>query len=148
MKISTKVRYGVRLIFELAMHYGRGQLRLHEIATRQEVSEKYLEHLAAALKAGGLIRGVRGRHGGYVLARAPSEIRLSEIHVALDGSLALVECVDDPEVCRLEKLCVSRDVWMDVSNAMRNVLESTTLQDLVERQHEKLNAEGQIMYYI
>jgi DNA-binding IscR family transcriptional regulator len=82
------------------------------------------------------------------LARAPSEIRLSEIHVALDGSLALVECVDDPEVCRLEKLCVSRDVWMDVSNAMRNVLESTTLQDLVERQHEKLNAEGQIMYYI
>jgi Rrf2 family cysteine metabolism transcriptional repressor len=148
MKITTKVRYGVRLMLELALNYGRGQLRLRDIAGRLEVSEKYMEHLVAALKARGLVLGVRGRHGGYLLARPPSEMKLSEIHAALDGSLAPVDCVDDPEVCRLEKVCVARDVWMDVRNAMRDVLESTTLQDLVERQHEKLEGVGQSMYYI
>ena len=148
MKLSTKVRYSVRLMLELALNYNERHLCLHEAAERQEVSEKYLEHLAAALKAAGLIRGVRGRHGGYVLARPPSEIRLSEIHHALGGSLAPVECVDDPAACSRGKLCVTRDVWTEVRDAMRKVLESTTLQDLVERQYQKLAAKGQEMYYI
>ena len=148
MKVSTRVRYGVRLMLELALNYGSGQMRLRDIAQRQEVSGKYLEHLVAALKAAGLVRGMRGRHGGYVLARPPSEIPLNEIHAALEGSLAPVECVDDPEVCSREKLCVARDIWCEVTNAMRKVLESTTLQDLVDRQHEKLNVDGQSMYYI
>ena len=148
MKVSTRVRYGVRLMLELALNYGAGQIRLREIAERQEVSEKYLEHLVAALKAAGLVRGVRGRHGGYLLARPPSEIKLNEIHTVLGGSLAPVECVDDPDVCNREGLCVARDVWCEVTDAMRKVLESTTLQDLVDRQHAKLNLDGQSMYYI
>jgi Rrf2 family protein len=149
MKVSTRVRYGVRLMLELALNYGAGQIRLRDIAERQEVSEKYLEHLVAALKAAGLVTGVRGRHGGYVLSRAPSEIPLNEIHAALGGSLAPVECVDDPDVCSRKSLCVARDVWCEVTDAMRKVLESTTLQDLVDRQHaKKLDVHGQIMYYI
>ncbi len=148
MKVSTRVRYGVRLMLELALNYGSGQTRLRDIAERQEVSEKYLEHLVAALKAAGLVRGVRGRHGGYLLARSPSEIQLNDIHTALAGSLAPVECVDDPEICNREKLCVARDVWCEVTDAMKKVLESTTLQDLVDRQRVKLNVDGQRMYYI
>jgi len=148
MKVSTRVRYGVRLMLELALNYGAGQIRLRDIAERQEVSEKYLEHLVAPLRASGLVRGMRGRHGGYVLTRRPSEIRLNEIHSALGGSLAPVECVDDPDVCSRERLCVAREVWCEVTDAMRKVLESTTLQDLVDRQHEKLHVEGQSMYYI
>jgi len=148
MRLSTKVRYSVRLMLELALHYGQGSLSLRDVADRQGVSEKYLEHLAAALKAAGLVRGLRGRHGGYTLARPPDEIPLSAIHAALEGSLAPVECVDDPDVCGREEQCVARDVWKEVRDAVKEVLESTTLQDLADRHRRKVGGEAGDMYYI
>jgi len=148
MRVSTKVRYSVRLMLELALHYEQGAVSLRDIADRQGVSEKYLEHLVAALKAAGLVRALRGRHGGYTLARPPDEVPLSAIHGAIEGTLAPVECVDDPDVCNREEQCVARDVWKEVRDAVKNVLESTTLQDLADRHRRKVGAKASDMYYI
>jgi len=147
MKLSTKGRYGTRAMLDLALHYGQGLILLKDIARRQEISEGYLEHVIIPLKAAGLVTSARGAHGGFALAKPPSEIRLSDIIQVVEGSIALVDCVDDPSVCSLADLCVTRDVWSDMKKAMSGILESTTLQDLVQRQREKGQLEA-VMYHI
>ena len=147
MKLSTKGRYGTRAMLDLALHYGQGLILLKDIARRQEISEGYLEHVIIPLKAAGLVTSARGAHGGFALAKPPSEIRLSDIIQVVEGSIALVDCVDDPSVCSLADLCVTRDVWSDMKKAMSGILESTTLQDLVQRQREKGQLEA-AMYHI
>lgn len=147
MKLSTKGRYGARAMMDLALHYGQGLVLLKDIAKRQQISERYLEHLILSLKAAGLVSSTRGARGGFTLTRPPSQIRLSEIIQIMEGSIAPVECVDDPKVCSLADLCVTRDIWSEMKEAMSGVLESTTLQDLVQRQMEKERPEA-IMYYI
>jgi len=97
----------------------------------------YLENLMGALRAAGLVSTVRGMHGGYYLAKPPSEIRLSQIVAALEGSMAPVECVDDPKSCRRAESCVARDIWSEVKQAIEGVLESTTLEELARRHREK-----------
>jgi len=147
MKLSTRGRYGLRAVLDLALHQGEGLVLLKDIARRQEVSLPYLEHLIAPLIAAGLVKSTRGSRGGLLLLRSPSEIRLSEIIQVLEGSIAPVECVNDPKVCHRSGLCVTRDIWIEMKMAMSQILDSTTLQDLVERQRQK----GQIetaMYYI
>lgn len=147
MRLSTKGRYGLRALLDLALHQGEGLVLLKDIARRQEVSLPYLEHLIAPLIAAGLVKSTRGSRGGLLLLRSPSEIRLSEIIQVLEGSIAPVECVNDPKVCHRSGLCVTRDIWIEMKMAMSQILDSTTLQDLVERQRQK----GQIetaMYYI
>lgn len=147
MRLSTKGRYGLRAVLDLALHQGEGLVLLKDIARRQEVSLPYLEHLIAPLIAAGLVKSTRGSRGGLLLLRSPSEIRLSEIIQVLEGSIAPVECVNDPKVCHRSGLCVTRDIWIEMKMAMSQILDSTTLQDLVERQRQK----GQIetaMYYI
>lgn len=147
MILSTKGRYGARAMLDLAINYGEGPILLRDIARRQEISEKYLEHFVSALRRAGLVRSIRGARGGYVLARPPSEIRLSEIMKVLEGSMAPVECVDDPQVCHRAKLCVTRDIWKKMKEAIDNILESTTLQDMVERQKNKESSQA-IIYSI
>jgi len=147
MRVSTKGRYGVRAMLDLALGFGKERILLRDIATRQEVSEKYLEHSMSSLRNAGLVRSIRGARGGYVLARPPSEIRLSEIMEVLEGSMAPVECVDDAEVCHRSNLCVTRDIWAKMKEAIDNILESTTLQDLVEQHKEKGSSNG-IIYNI
>lgn len=147
MKLSTKARYGMRAMLSLALYDGKGPVPLNKIAKEQEISEKYLEHLMASLKSAGLVRSVRGMRGGYRLAKPSSQIRLDEVVRVLEGSIVPVECVDDPDLCRRSRFCVLRDVWGQVKEAMEAVLESTTLQDLVEREREKEQSEG-TMYYI
>ncbi len=147
MKLSTRGRYGLRAVLDLALHQGEGLVLLKDIARRQEVSLPYLEHLIAPLIAAGLVKSTRGSRGGLLLLRSPSEIRLSEIIQVLEGSIAPVDCVNDPKVCHRSGLCVTRDIWIEMKMAMSQILDSTTLQDLVERQRQK----GQIetaMYYI
>lgn len=136
MRLSTKGRYGARAMLDLALNFGGEPVLLRDIARRQEVSEKYLEHSMSALRNAGLVRSIRGARGGYVLAKSPSEIRLSEIMQVLEGSMAPVECVDDPQVCHRAKLCVTRDIWAKMKEAIDNILGSTTLQEMVE-QHKK-----------
>lgn len=137
MKISTRGRYGTRLLLDLAVHDGKGPIPLKEIAERQQISLPYLEHLVASLVAAGLIRSTRGARGGVWLAKSPEEITLSEIVGLLEGSIALVDCVNDREACPRSGLCVTRDIWMELKRAMDGVLESRTLHDLVEMQKKK-----------
>jgi Rrf2 family protein len=147
MKLSTRGRYGLRALLDLALHQGEGSVLLKDIARRQEVSLPYLEHLIAPLIAAGLVKSTRGARGGVLLLRSPSEINLGEIIQLLEGSIAPVDCVNDPKLCHRSGSCVTRDIWIEMKIAMSQVLDSTTLQDLVERQRQK----GQIetgMYYI
>lgn len=139
MKLSTKGRYGTRAMLELALHYDKDIVQLKDVAKEQEISARYLEHLFIPLKLAGLIRSIRGAQGGYVLAKSPSQIRLSEILQVLEGSMAPVECVDDPKFCHRASICVTRYIWSELKTAIMNILESTTLQNLVERQREKEN---------
>ena len=147
MRLSTKGRYGARAMLDLALNSGKGPVLLRDIAKRQEVSEKYLEHSITTLRKAGLVRSIRGARGGYVLAKSPSQIRLSEIMEVLEGSMAPVECVDDPQVCQRAQLCVTRDIWAEMKEAIDNILESITLQDMVERQNKKENSKA-IVYNI
>ena len=147
MKLSTKGRYGTRALLELALHHREGSVLLKDIAKRQQISLPYLEHLITPLIAGGIIRSIRGPRGGVSLAKPPEDIRLSEVIQLLEGSIAPVECVNDPGVCTRSQLCVTRDIWSELKKAMNGVLESTTLQDLVERQKRREQSKG-AMYYI
>lgn len=147
MKLSTRARYGTRALLELALHQGEGPVLLKDIARRQQISLQYLEHLVTPLIAGGIVRSTRGAKGGVSLTRPPSEIRLGEVIHLLEGSVAPVDCVNNPGICLRSELCVTRDVWDDLRKAMDSVLESTTLQDLVERQKRKGHPE-EVMYHI
>ena len=147
MKLSTRGQYGTRALLDLSLHRGQGPVLLRDIARRQQIPLQYLEHLIAPLIAGGILRSIRGARGGVSLARAPEEIRLSEVVRLLEGSIAPVECVDNPEACNRSELCVTRDIWGELKQAIDGVLESTTLKDLVERQKRKKKPEAE-MYYI
>jgi Rrf2 family protein len=137
MKLSTRARYSTRALLDIALN-GKGKpVLLRDIARRQEISTMYLEHLVTPLIAAGILRSTRGAKGGVWLARPPHEIKLSEIMQPLEGSLAPVQCVDDPKYCRRSASCVTREVWSEMKQAMNRVLETTTLQDLVERQKTK-----------
>jgi Rrf2 family protein len=124
-------------MLDLALHCGEGPVLLREIADRQEISEKYLWQLINPLKMAGLVGSQRGAHGGYTLGRAPENISLKEILQVLEGSLCLVNCVDDPSFCERSPSCITREVWGEASKNMQQPLESTTLAAMVERQKEK-----------
>jgi Rrf2 family cysteine metabolism transcriptional repressor len=147
MKLSTRGRYGLRALLDLALHQGEGLVLLKDIARRQEFSLPYLEHLIAPLIAAGLVKSTRGARGGVSLLKPPSEIKLSEVVQLLEGSITLVDCVNNPALCHRSALCVTRDIWVEMKEAMSQVLDSTTLQDLVERQKRKDRPE-EMMYYI
>ena len=138
MKLSTRTRYGCRAMVELALNYGEGTMSLQEIASRQDISVKYLDQILAPLKTAGLIRSIRGARGGHVLARDPSTISLSDIVHVLEGSLAPVDCVDAPELCPRSTFCVTRDIWKELGDRMEDVLCSTCLSDLADQQRSKL----------
>jgi Rrf2 family protein len=132
---------------DLAVHQGEGMVLLKDIARRQEVSLPYLEHLITPLIAGGLVKSTRGARGGVLLLKPPAEVKLTEVVQLLEGSIAPVDCVNDPRVCSRSASCVTRDIWMQIKDAMIQVLDSTTLQDLVERQRQKEQTETG-MYHI
>ena len=147
MKLSTRAQYGTRALLHLALHQGEGPALLKDIAKEQQIPLSYLEHLITPFIAAGIVRSTRGRRGGIRLARSPQEIRLNEVIRLFEGSTATVECVNSPETCPRSGLCAPRDVWSELQKAMDEVLESTTLQDLVERQRKKEQPE-EAMYYI
>jgi len=147
MKLSTRGRYGTRALLDLALHGGKEPVPLKDIARRQQISLLYLEHLITPLVAAGMIRSTRGARGGVQLARPPQEIKLSEVVGLLEGSIAPVDCVNDPKACPRSELCVTRDIWIELKEAMDGVLESKTLHDLVQMQKKKKTAD-MVMYDI
>ncbi|MCX8022164.1 MAG: Rrf2 family transcriptional regulator [Syntrophorhabdaceae bacterium] len=148
MKISTKGRYGLRAMIDLAT-YGKDHspVFLSDIAKRQEISDKYLEHIFASLHKAGLVKSVRGRKGGYMLNRMASEITLSEILRVLEGPCTLVDCVSDPKTCQKTDICATRDIWAMLGTKIEEILDGITLETLVEKQKEKIEKET-IMYHI
>jgi Rrf2 family protein len=124
-------------MIDLALHYGEGPIALKDIAERQEVSEKYLWNLTGPLRIARLINSVRGTQGGYTLSKRPAEITLKEIVHVLEGPLCIVECVDNPSICKRSSNCIARDVWSNVSDKISQTLEAITLQDMVERKNKE-----------
>ncbi len=137
MRLSTKGRYGVRLMMELASHYGEGPILLKDIAQRQDISEKYLWQLINSLKIAKLVNSARGSHGGYTLAKSPSDINLNDIICVLEGKPSLVECIDNPVVCDRSEMCAARDIWDEVSHKISETLRTITLKDMVDKQNAK-----------
>jgi Rrf2 family protein len=135
------------VLLDLALCEGKEPVPLKDIAQRQQISLLYLEHIIAPLISVGIIRSTRGAHGGVQLARPLKDIKLSEVLGLLEGSIAPVDCINDPEVCSRSELCATRDVWIELKKAMDGVLESKTLQDLVEMQKNK-KAVDMVMYDI
>ena len=127
----------MRLMIDLAAHYGEGPVLLRDIAKRQEVSEKYLSNLINPLKTTGLLEATRGVHGGYVLGKSPSEITVKEIVQAVEGPVCLVDCVEKPDFCSRTARCVAHDLWKEAAEGMAQVLEKYTLADMVEKQKAK-----------
>jgi len=137
IRISTKGRYGTRFMLELAINYGKNPMLLKDIARNQEISEGYLQHIVDALKGGGLIFSSRVGHGGYTLSRRPEQITLRDILSILEGSINLVECIDNAEVCNRSDDCISRVIWAEIGNKLSTSLQEVTLQRMVDLYNEQ-----------
>ncbi len=134
MKLTTRSRYGTRMILDMALHDGNGPVRIKDIAARQGVSVKYLEKLVRELKQAGFVRSRRGPRGGHELARPLEAISVGDIVRALEGDLSLVECEAEAGVpCPRQADCLTREVWADAARAMHERLDAITLADLVAR---------------
>jgi Rrf2 family cysteine metabolism transcriptional repressor len=144
MKISTRTRYGIRAALELAENYNKGPLQLGTIAQRQDISVKYLEQIMAMLKSGNFIRSIRGPRGGYMLAKAPNQIKLSDVFDCLEGTVTTVECVKDKNYCARSVDCIAKQLWQQVHRAIRDVLQSVTLQDLLDKAKDNRSTDYQI----
>jgi len=137
MKVSTKGRYGLRVMIELASWFGQGPVLVGTIAENQNISRNYIHILLGGLKAAGLVRAVRGPAGGYELTRDPSKIAVLDIVQALEGNSWPVACVAKQEWCVRSGLCAAQDVWRELAAAMRKVLSDNTLEQLVKKQRAK-----------
>jgi Rrf2 family protein len=131
---------------ELARNHGNGPLLMQAIAERQGLSRKYLHALLTSLRGAGFVRSVRGSGGGYVLARAPAEIKVSEVVQTLEGAITFADCVRDTSTCERSRKCVGHELWREMSRAVERYLQGITLADLVARQSE-IDARPS-MYYI
>ncbi|MCL4454485.1 MAG: Rrf2 family transcriptional regulator [Deinococcus sp.] len=131
MWVSTKSQYGLRALVEIGLR-APDAVPLKEVAEVQGISQHYLEQIASHLRRAGFIRSIRGAKGGYKLGRQPEKIFALEVVEALEGSLAPVTCLDDPESCWQTGSCSTETLWKKVDGAMRGVLGKTSLKDLVE----------------
>ena len=131
MRLSTRSRYGIRALLDIARHSADGPVRLREIARRQEVSLSYLEHIVGPLIAGGILRSTRGVYGGVSLMRRPEDISVAEVFGLLEGQIVAVDCVINPEVCPRSGACTTHRLWVEMTEAMNAVLGSRTLADLI-----------------
>ncbi len=149
MKLSTKGRYGVKAMVDLAINSSDGHISLKSIAERQAISENYLEQLFAALRRAGLVNSIRGSQGGYILSQNPEDITIGQILRTLEGSLAPVDCVmeKDPVDCTRSNGCVTKLIWERMRDKINEVVDSITLQDLVE-EYKKANSIDDFIYYI
>ena len=140
MKISTKGRYALRLMLDLALNNTGEAVSLKDIARRQDISDKYLEQIISILNKAGYVRSIRGAQGGYMLRRPPKEYTVGMILRLTVGTLAPVSCVEDDAVeCEREASCVTFIVWKKINDAINEVVDNITLEDLVEWYHSKSN---------
>ncbi len=131
MKLTTKTRYGTRLLIDLAQHRDKGAVQMSEISMRQNISVKYLEQLIRPLKQADLVTSTRGPKGGHVLAKKPEEITLGKITRLFEGQAGLVDCINNPEKCSTFDDCVVRHAWKRANKALYDELDSITVADLL-----------------
>ncbi|MBF0501001.1 MAG: Rrf2 family transcriptional regulator [Candidatus Riflebacteria bacterium] len=146
MKISTKGRYGLRVVLELTAQHNRGPILVENISKSQAISGKYIRVLVGGLKSAGLVRAVRGPNGGYELARNPADITVLDVVRALEGKTVPVKCVEDVNSCPRAQFCAARDMWCEVAAAIDGVLSGLTMEQLAIRQRAK--QEEPVMYCI
>lgn len=136
MRLSTKARYAVRAMVELAIIYDGEPVKLKTIAEKQDLSIKYLEQVMNPLRVSGFVSTQKGSRGGYRLIKSPDQVTLYELIYSVEGSLAPVECVDNPKICDRVDSCVTRDVWGRMHQVVLRELQSVTLADLAEEQRK------------
>ncbi len=145
MKISTKGRYALRLMLDLAVNNTGEYITVKSIAARQELSEKYLEQIIPMLSKAGYLKSIRGAQGGYKLSKTPKDYTVGMILRTIEGSLAPVACLEDePNECPRYDQCVTIDVWKQLNDAINNVVDNITVEDLVNKYKER----GTIDYII
>jgi len=137
VKISTRLRYGLRLLVDLAIYSQGYPLKLKDVSRRQHISLPYLRQLALLLEASGMIRSLRGNKGGYLLGRPPEKISLLEVATILEGPLHLVECADNPNHCQRSSQCMTRELWYELTSQIRQVLAGKTLSDFIPKEGER-----------
>jgi Rrf2 family protein len=136
MKLSTRTRYGTRMILDLAQHYGQGAIQLGEIAKRQKISLKYLEQIIRPLKKAEYVKSFRGAKGGHMLNKPPNEITVGEIVALLEGGNTLIQCDQDPATCEQMDSCLTRYLWMEAAKAMYTRLAGITFDDVMSLQED------------
>ncbi len=146
MKITTRLRYGVRLMLELALYYDKGIQVLRDLAEKEGISEKYLGQIVSILRNDGLVVSDRGAQGGYRLAKPPNEITILKIFHALEGPINIVENVNNSSGYNRIPICVTRQIWVKLRDGINSILDSITLEDLVKMCKEK--EESVIIYNI
>jgi|SRR3712207_6758439 len=139
MKLSTKGRYGVRAMVDLAINYGKEPISIKNISKRQSISEYYLEQLFASLRRAGLIKSIRGAQGGYILNREPKDITVSDILEPLEGPVELSECIKDGN-CENMDSCSARLLWARIKESIEKVTKTTTLEDLANDYNKLSNS--------
>ncbi|HAQ08820.1 MAG TPA: transcriptional regulator [Bacillus bacterium] len=140
MKISTKGRYGLTIMIELAKNYGEGTISLKSIAQTNDLSEHYLEQLVAPLRNAGLVKSIRGAYGGYILGDLPSKISAGDIIRVLEGPISIVEGIEDEEPAK-------RELWIRIRDAVKDVLDNTTIEDLANHS-DNFGESDAYMFYI
>jgi len=133
MKLSTRSRYGTRMMLDLAKHFDEGPVQISEISRRENISIKYLEQLIIPLKKAGFIKSFRGPKGGHMLASSPDRITVGDIVRILEGGIDLINCIESPELCDRTDYCLTRDVWEEATKAMYDKLDSATLSGIIQR---------------
>ncbi|MDD3603641.1 MAG: Rrf2 family transcriptional regulator [Kiritimatiellae bacterium] len=136
MRVSTKGRYGLRVLLDIALHQRDRPVALRDIAERQDISQKYIWQVVSPLKAAGLLNTVRGAQGGCLLARDPDQITMLEVVEILEGPVALLDCLKDEALCRRSSACSTQMAWRKVTKAMRKAMGEVTLKKLMRWQNE------------
>lgn len=138
MKLSTRGRYGLKAMVDLAVNFGEGPISLNSIATRQGISLSYLEQLISPLRKSGLVKSIRGAQGGYLLNKEPKEISVGDVLIVLEGSLAPVDCLDnsEEESCGSSQFCVSKIIYEKIHVAINEVVNKTSLADMAKEYKE------------
>ena len=148
MKISTKGRYGLRILMDLALHQSEKPRLIRDIAKSQQISEKYISRLVIALRRAGMIRSVRGVNGGFHIAMKPEEITLLDVIEVMEGPLSIVDCVSAPGKCGQSANCAPREIWSKLNENIRDLMRQTTLADILTSYAKRNAADGNMDYCI
>jgi Rrf2 family protein len=132
LKFSTKTRYGIRAMLEISSHDPKNGVLQKDIATNQEISVKYLDHIISALKSAGLINNIKGKKSGYVLTRKPEEISILDIHKAFENGICVIDCMAINAECDRISICKTKKFWKGLNNIVHDYFQNTTLADIID----------------